>query len=172
MEIKTLLEEEEKEIRAKALETKARLDYYFHTTDWECRTFYNMGWHYRVTLGSISVIPSGDKFYALINNEKNKPGGGLAAWTLNDKLYNTPQDAVMMAMNAAIGYMNKIKDAIETNLLLLRLTEFNYVSLDGKKCARCGGKLMPSVFRWAILIHCETCGQEHNPDGSLTGEGE
>jgi hypothetical protein len=82
---------------------------------WKYRVYHNTGWHFRVTLGSISVhehIPT-KNYFAMVNNKKNMPYAALAMWS-DDFESKDPikcvKHAVKLSEQAVSGLVAVIED--------------------------------------------------------------
>lgn len=71
---------------------------------WKTRVWENLGWHYKLTRGPISLSESGGEYIALINDDPNVARGGLSLWTDLSKRSRDPKEAV----RSAVKYMQKI----------------------------------------------------------------
>ena len=71
---------------------------------WKTRVWENLGWHYELTQGPISLSESDGEYIALINNDPKEAGGGLSLWTDLSKRSREPKEAVRLA----VKYMQNI----------------------------------------------------------------
>jgi len=93
---------------------------------WKVNVWENLGWHYSVTLGSISVH-RGDvrkkNYFAFVSPEENDPSGGAMFWTPSDMPYDKyPEIAVKRALSNVKTFIAGCQKLHESNLKLLNST--------------------------------------------------
>jgi len=75
---------------------------------WKLSIWENMGWHFSVKNGGITVHPSyssGYVTYLGLDDDDTKPYGGQAFWT-EKKSYADPNEAVIEQMRIALKFVN------------------------------------------------------------------
>ena len=81
---------------------------------WELKVWQNMGWHWTLNNGYISVHETSDhRYYCMISD---KPDGyGLPIWTKNwrDRNFFTPMEAVKDALKHAWEVVKKLDKIID-----------------------------------------------------------
>lgn len=82
---------------------------------WKSRVWENLGWHYEVTNGPISLCESDGKYRALISDDPNKAGYGSGLWANTKQTYSKdPKKAVRIAiehMQRVLSEYNKVGEA-------------------------------------------------------------
>lgn len=89
--------------------------------DWQADVWDNLGWACKVTLGSISCYPRVDRksekltYSTFINQEQNRPSGGLAMWHNEDNTSNLPEKSVLKAMEEAKDVVYALMQTLNDN---------------------------------------------------------
>jgi hypothetical protein len=97
--------------------------------DWTLNTWYNFGWCFDVTLGSISVKEIHDPltekvaYIAYISDDIEHPSGSLAVWMKDNNTAKTPEKAVKNALKNAQDYINSLQYVIDDNKMMLNREE-------------------------------------------------
>lgn len=86
--------------------------------EWKARVYENLGWHYSLQRGPITLYEREKEYSALIDDRLEDPVGGLALWT-NDvsKRYSDPKKAVIAAIKQVeevVMKHNGIFDSLKT----------------------------------------------------------
>lgn len=74
---------------------------------WKLEIWENLGWHFKLTKGPISVSQSyDDSFHVLISDYGGHPGSGGGAWSsgLKAKKHKTPQAAIRSGFKSMQNY--------------------------------------------------------------------
>ncbi len=82
---------------------------------WKLRVHENLGWHYCVFNGALSIHQSNDGRYgALLSNidEGRYCGGGLAVWN-DGKYYIDPNRAVLNQLAKAKAHVEQLLDVVD-----------------------------------------------------------
>lgn len=90
-----------------------------NTTGWRIRVWENLGWHYQISKGTISIyeaykhIDDPTSYHAMIAGEPGQNGHGLAAWSGDFFASSDPNEVVWRAIGEAVTYVNEITQAME-----------------------------------------------------------
>jgi hypothetical protein len=90
----------------------------FDLKGWAVRVWQNMGWHWNLQKGPISLseytlsFHGGTYFSALISDEPERPGTGLSAWSPEKGVFpKTPQEAIALSLAAVNEYVDHLQTA-------------------------------------------------------------
>lgn len=83
---------------------------------WTVRTWENQSWHWDLRCENVTLCESsgelldGDRtFFALVSDDPDEAGGGLSAWTSNERgTFEEPQEAVDEAVRDVYRYVDKL----------------------------------------------------------------
>jgi len=100
---------EQAQRKAKALVRKMR-----NPKGWKTRVWENLGWHYCIEKGAVSVWSSFDgTFFCMISSDVECPGSGLGMWTTT---YHSKDPNVALRMEAASAreVLDRLIKAVES----------------------------------------------------------
>lgn len=156
------------------------------TPGWKTRLWKNLGWHYSLQNGFVSLhvssaIIGGDHYFAMVDYDEGG-SGGLSMWTKsNSSSFKDPNKAVEAAITYALPIMDHITGIRSRISALVKSGKFgkpkksksaksDFREVNGRlKCRRCGYELSAMLGDNEIPERCE-CHEddetEEKPNGT------
>jgi len=102
---------------ARAKRLKAKMT----TKGWKIRVSDNIGWHYSIHNGYITVYESRPGTYHALMGDVKDGFGGLAVWTPIVNYGKNPNEVVVRTLNAAKKYVEGLYSVVDEQFKLLGL---------------------------------------------------
>lgn len=112
------------------------------TPGWKTHIWNNMGWHYALQNGFVSLHASsarigGDTYFAMISHDEGG-SGGLSMWTKSGgNSFKDPNKAVEFAVETALPIMDHITTIRNRISALVKGDKHTAITTMVKHCARC-----------------------------------